>query len=538
MFLNQLTDFQKTGYLNFLQNIQDNTVKIDFQAHSNKANKSIVVELELIHILNTFYISKNNSIATPKTNPATEKKGFSLKLFSAKSDSAKTNVKLELAKNTVSKLKDLENSNLLSEEEKNTKIFSIINELYLTYKDDNDDFAKAVRYLFQYMENISKPAPITKLDKDSEEFKNISEHFIKDAQSFMKKAKRFDYGIVGKTGGSLFKATSKVPPEFGGEDELLFIQKIECLNNVSLQQQYQRNKEATPLINQDELLNIGLDIGSLTEGLDKNKNEIFLYHGTSSHTAHKIVENGFNCEKFCSHNTLRGYGPLGRGTYFTDQLPKAGIYSQCALCGEHRCSCKTMQGFPIPKTTLICKITLGKPELILKKDNQIIHMKNPKEDYHSRIALSKKLKTESDFDSNEFAVSNDAAICPQYIVFYHHYKNTLKPNVWLEEIKKAKFPLEEKSIQNLTFLIKGYDLLKQISGNQEHQIAILIEIQRAASKELEKSTIAPEQHLCISLLRDLTKHVLNQLAGTEISLENLISIEDQCTFSASSKMGL
>ena len=194
----------------------------------------------------------------------------------------------------------------------------------------------------------------------------------------------------------------------------------------------------------------------MSEYLNANRNEVYLYHGTSLFSAGKIAQNGFNAAKFNSHNSIRGYGLLGRGTYLTDQLPKAALYAMCALCGEYRCACKTFDEKLIPKVTLLCKVALGNPEIIEKKDNKIIHDIKYKDDCHARVALSKKYNHASQYDSNEYAVMNDNAVFPVYAIYYHHIKNLLKPEIWIEQASNAKLNLQDEDLAYITTLVNEY----------------------------------------------------------------------------------
>jgi TPR repeat protein len=60
--------------------------------------------------------------------------------------------------------------------------------------------------------------------------------------------------------------------------------------------------------------------------LDAQAGEVWLYHGTSRTHVDSILQQGFRPDLYCTHEPGRGFGPLGRGTYLTDNFAKAATY--------------------------------------------------------------------------------------------------------------------------------------------------------------------------------------------------------------------
>lgn len=466
------------------------------------ANKEVArIADELINIFQNFYLSKINIIED--TTLAGIKKTFTSigKFFdpSKKITKSAKNPKVKLANNIINELSNLKN-NIDSPPEKRIKrIKQIIADLD-PYAKKTGNFAKAARYANEYLNNLTKPLPTTKLHQEDKEFKLIENTFISDAILTKKISMRlepsrvFKYKSGQELVSNVLREITQEPPEFGGQDEFIVVHEIQSLKNNNLLNEYNQAKEK---------IRLAMDMKSekSSQNLDHSINEVFLYHGTSLSALRSILQNGFNAEKFCVKNKLSGYGPLGKGTYFTDQLSKAGTFSMCGLCGSHRCTCKTIDGTPIPKIMLICKVALGKSELIIKKSNSISQNEQPSEGFHSRIGLDRQKNPESNFNSNEIMVTNDKQIYPQYAVFYHHHKNLLKQAVW----EKESAGLDKKIFEPLTKSIKLFNDRK--NKTPEELLEILTEIKRTASL-LPKSENKKIQEL-IEIIKIQCDHYIN-----------------------------
>lgn len=483
----------------------DNQTMLIINTDNRIQYESVINEMINIFML---YISKNKSDLVQTNNQS--RPSLAQRFFSSKQDTdyTKCETKINVSSTIIADLQCMASQ---GHHEILAQLVLYFNHLFELYKNDQSDFGKTVKYAYEYINSVKQVVPTVYLNKDSEEFKILSQQFINDAQSFKKKAQRFDFGIISKSGNiNLLKSACTEPPEFGGEDELIFIQEIVCVENKDLHDKYQQVVNNIPVLMKDELLNLGLKIPVLSEKLDANKNEIYLYHGTSLFSAGKIAATGFNCTQFNSHNSIRGYGLLGRGTYLTDQLPKAGLYALCALCGEYRCSCKSYNGNLISKAAFLCKVALGKPEVIIKKDNKIIHETQFEQGCHSRVAISKKINTESAYESNEFAVMADNAVYPQHVIYYHHIKNLLKLNVWLEQATVLKFDLKQPAAKDITDLIREYNILLISSHTAEQEYLFLVDIQKTLPAFFEKQ-ISLESKTTYELMTFLIDHHIQSL---------------------------
>lgn len=474
------------------------------------------VRNEILSVFKNFYLSKIEIINSNVPLSGVRKSLTSIrKIFlpNSRITKSKNNPKIQLIEEISLRLEAIANSPQLDENGKLQKIISLMRGLN---QNDKGNFGKAVRYINEYLNNIINPSPSFLIMKDSKEFKTIEQTFMEHAKASKKKSMRFEPSRVFKKGSNtttnLLREMTLSPPEFGGEEEFVVIQKIQKLENPGLSARYQKAKEEIKSVSnpEEKKMNIGLDIDGLTDGLDVAAGEVYLYHGTSFAASRLIAHEGFNAERFCTLG-VGGYGPLGRGTYFTDELPKAGTFTMCALCGNHRCLCKTAEGVLIPKVTFICKVALGNPQVIIEKSKAISESITPPSGFHSRIGLSKKDHIESKFNSNEIAISNDAQIYPEYAVFYHHYKNMLKPSVWKKEILKNKIDINHHNISLLSNLI----LQLAINQNQlpdqkntETQLELLLHIKKLAS---ESVTIFSDKERIFEILKLQCDYYINKL---------------------------
>lgn len=401
---------------------------------------------ELIHIFQYFYLARfkinySNTTSNIQTNLT--------KLANLLDDSQKikrpaNNAKIKAAEQIITDITGIIHHDSLDTDEKKLNcIEAVLKELKEKYGKGEGKFAQAINYAWTYFMVYTQPLPTETLMRESDEFQFIEYKFRNDVLAKQNHSMRFEPARIANPNKlqltkNIFKEMIKAPPSFGGKDEFIYIQKIESLKNDKLLEAYHnaQSKILTDLTDSKlEPAPVGVYIEDLSDNLNPYTNEVFLYHGTNLAAAYSIMQNGFNCERFCKFMTGNGYGPLGRGTYFTDELAKAGTFALCSLCKESRCLCKTVDNRPLPKVTIINKVVLGNPEVITEKSNEVRNSKHPEKEYHSRIGLA---GNESEFSSNEVAIADDNQIYPQYLVFYHHYKNLLKHELWLQESDQLK----------------------------------------------------------------------------------------------------
>lgn len=493
---------------------------------------------ELIHIFQYFYLAKfkidyDNSTSNMNTNLT---KLANLFDDTKKIERPANNPKIMAAQQVITDITGiLHHDSLDTDDKKLNCIETILKELKDKYGNSQGKFAQAINYAWTYFTVYTKPLPAETLDRESDEFKLIEYKFRNDVMSKQNMSMRFEPARIAnpdkkQLAKNIFKEILKTPPSFGGEDEFIYIQKIESLNNEELLLSYNNAQSEVAIDLVDNNLDkapVGVNIDGLSDNLNANINEVYLYHGTNLAAAYSIMQYGFNCERFCKFMTGNGYGPLGRGTYFTDELAKAGTFALCSLCKLDRCLCKTVDNRPLPKVAIINRVVLGNAEVITKKTNEIRNSKNPQNGHHSRIGLA---SNESEFSSNEVAIANDKQIYPQYLVFYHHYKNLLKYEFWEQESHHIKTygPI----YSGITQQILQFDKFAKQDASTEilnDQITCLRTINEKLSKlSLDNASIAARQFVNIFRLqlefneKELLAKLNVQANNNNESLENSI----------------
>nr|WP_232220706.1 hypothetical protein [Legionella tunisiensis] len=197
-----------------------------------------------------------------------------------------------------------------------------------------------------------------------------------------------------------------------------------------------------------------------TNDVELEPGEMLLYHGTNSEVAPLIMQNGFD-EARCKYVQGNGYGPLGKGVYFTSELSKAATFSTCSECGKSgQCSCVKKGTFePADRVVLLCKVFVGNPEIILKKGD-IKERTKPAEPFDSCMALANELDPISDFRSTEVCVPKGNQIIPLYEIRFSSQPNLLRVAEWEKTIEQNGL-IENKSVgQNVT---RCTNLLKELA---------------------------------------------------------------------------
>jgi hypothetical protein len=453
--------------------------------------QKIIKETE--HVFNNFYLGRVIILDEKQTFLSIRKSVTSFNnLFDneIKIIKASNSHKISLIKKIISSLKEIAVDASLSNESKIHQVQMLIDQCHSDYSCENGNFSKAIKYIYHYFQSMIIPLPAKLILRTTPEFKELEQNFIQDARSREKKSMFMEPSRVTK-GSSRIKnilrefKTSDI--SFGGKDEFVFIREIHKLENPLLLSQYENakvriKKNISRSIPRSQ---IGIDVEDLSHEVDHSINEVFLYHGTSAF--HSIFQQGFNSGKYCRFNQLSGFGPLGKGSYFTDELSKAATFVMCSLCGAHRCHCKTSDGILIPKVILVCKVILGNPDYCLKKKRDLSCATELPIGYHSRIGLSNIFNPSSSFNSNEIAIFHDDQIYPEYAIFYHHYKNMLKPSVWDEELKSSSIA-SNGMIREITETIKKLSELRALHYdglNLSKQLELLESIKKNIFSFLE-----------------------------------------------------
>jgi hypothetical protein len=368
-------------------------------------------------------------------------------------------------------------------------IHNLINKYINEFNNDNGEFLKVLKFSIRFFESFYAPKPIIKpVDNSSLEFDIIKQNLQEGVRSRYSSS-RFESSRINSSQGmgyvkNVVREIFVDPQANGGEDELFMIEKIEGLQNERLFENYSHKKEEIKRELGDIKSTVKLEnVCLFADKLDRSVREFFLYHGTSEEKSTRILSDGFNPGN-CVYSNLTGYGPLGRGIYFTDNISKATLFSKCNLCNKCSCSCVNTDGLSLPKVLLVCKVILGNPNTIFTKDIEIRHRETCIEGTHSTIGL----KTEGgDFRSNEICISNKDQILPYYRVYYRLVKNLLKIKVFDQEAQKLGLTDTENFLA-LRIFIEKLGKICPLSGKEKwlaclNQIKVVIQSIREASSE-------------------------------------------------------
>lgn len=231
----------------------------------------------------------------------------------------------------------------------------------------------------------------------------------------------------------LWKEIKGDVPTFGGDTHYTQITEVKKLSNPALEERYDELKKPVDPISgvlSKELQTIQTDDIQLEPG------EMLLYHGTNSDVSPLIMQNGFD-EGRCKYVQGNGYGPLGKGVYFTSELSKAATFSTCTECKQSgMCSCvKKGTDQPAERVVLVCKVFVGNPEIVLKKGG-LQDRTRPQEPFDSYMALAKDIDPISQFRSTEVCVPSGKQIIPLYEIRFSSQPNLLKASTWEKTIEK------------------------------------------------------------------------------------------------------
>lgn len=461
------------------------------------------IEKYLAHIVENFYLSKVEIADPAKFTFFARLKSRFLKQFDKTKKIIKkaNNAKVLAAQQLIKNLNALTD---LPPDKKLEKIEALLQPCFKKYADDKGRFGNMIRYLFAYFSNVKQALPVKILDHRSPEFQQIESKLASSAaavphQESQFKMRRWKRGLADFI---------QPPNSFGGQDEFFAIQVIESLESKALSAQYEKRKEAIKqeLKSQNKTASTyrGVEIAGLSENLDQTVGEVFLYHGTSLANSCNILASGFNSKKYCNAGLWKGYGPLGRGVYFSDQFSKSAIYAMCALCSSYRCACNTPDGLPIPKILILNKVMLGSVKTALKRDTYK-RAEAPPAGFHTLAGFNKRISPGSEFKTTEIAIAQDAQVYPQYRIYYHHAKNLLKPAIWQAEVKDSEFPAHfNKKLSLLTGCIQD---CYQAAQQQHVNTREILQTLQVLMQQIEQSW-RPDETLQLTLKQ---KHLLSML---------------------------
>lgn len=333
----------------------------------------------------------------------------------------------------------------------------------------------------------------------------------------------------------LWKEITGDVPKFGGDTHYTQITEVRKLSNPALEEHYNQLKKPVDPISgvlSKELQTIQTDDIQLEPG------EMLLYHGTNADVAPLIMQNGFD-EGRCKYVQGNGYGPLGRGVYFTSELSKAATFSTCAECKQSgMCSCvKKGTDQPADRVVLVCKVFVGNPEIVLKKGGLQARTR-PQEPFDSYMALSKDIDPISQFRSTEICVPSGKQIIPLYEIRFSSQPNLIKASTWEKTIEengskgipevRASVKLLEK-LQALRDIPAPFEVVKNQASKVEAAIDRAIAKLKLKEQALEVDVSKNQGSLdkIAVQLRDLNnlKGQLNTLQKQEVDLKPTVEHE-------------
>ncbi|WP_083852093.1 PARP domain-containing protein [Legionella tunisiensis] len=274
---------------------------------------------------------------------------------------------------------------------------------------------------------------------DENTVNNFDQQFQQQARDRLKVSMAFEPSRLARAkdkgiGAFLSQVMKEVKgdvPSFGGDQFATHVTSVTKLANPEIEQKYATVKQQItlqkplPQTYLAQMQTIEIPDIKLEDG------EMLLYHGTGADIAHLIMTNGFD-ENRCRRVTGNGYGPLGKGMYFTSELSKAATFSRCSQCNLiEQCFCydkETMQ--PAERVVLLNRVYVGNAEILSAKNDLIKEREMPADSFDSCIALSKELAPKSDFRSTEICVPKGAQIIPLYEIRFTFTPNYLLAANW------------------------------------------------------------------------------------------------------------
>ncbi|CAM4425756.1 MAG: hypothetical protein LEGION0403_FIIPPAGN_01012 [Legionella sp.] len=342
--------------------------------------------------------------------------------------------------------------------------------------------------------------------------KDFDSQFRQQAIDRQKVSMRFEPSRLGaayaKGWGAFFaqlwKEIKGDVPTFGGDTHYTQVTEVKKLSNPALEEHYNELKKTVDPISSV----LAKELKTIQTGdIQLEPGEMLLYHGTNADVSPLIMQNGFD-EGRCKYVQGNGYGPLGKGVYFTSELSKAATFSTCSECKQSgMCSCvKKGTSLPADRVVLVCKVFVGNPEIVLKKGGLQDHTR-PQAPFDSYMALSKDIDPISQFRSTEFCVPSGKQIIPLYEIRFSSQPNLLKVSTWektieenglkdikgLYEIKASVILLNE--LQALRDIPAPFEVVKQQAQNVETVINVTINKLKRKEKALQAETPTDQDNL-------------------------------------------
>lgn len=257
-------------------------------------------------------------------------------------------------------------------------------------------------------------------------------------------------------------------PKFGGMVNFSNIKTVKKLNNDEITDRYKSLSHQTPPL--PSVLSDSLSTMRAAE-TELEAGEMLLFHGTSVDVAPLIMNSGFD-EQRCKFVKGNGYGPLGKGVYFTNELAKAATFANCSICGlPGECDCidpETQE--PADRVVLLCKVFVGNPEIIGRKGD-IRERTEPSSGFDSTISLASDIDSNSAFRSTEVCVPSGKQAIPLYEIKFKSQPNFLKPGIFEKRVSSLKKQwLPKGAAESLDEIKKLLDLYQRTEDIDSHTV--------------------------------------------------------------------
>ncbi len=286
---------------------------------------------------------------------------------------------------------------------------------------------------------------------------HINNQFQQQAEEKQKVSMRFEPSRLAasyqKGTRALFKQLQKEMkgevPKFGGDEFSTQVITVKKLTNLDIQTAYDRLKGAAvhpmPQTYLAKMQTIQMPDSVLGDG------EMYLYHGTSSSVSPLIMRNGFDHNR-CAYVKGNGYGPLGKGVYFTSELAKAATFARCSQCGQtEQCFCvdpETQR--PADRVVLLSQVFVGSPEIALQKNKAIRERVQPQPPFNTCMSVAQEIESTSEFRSTEVCIPQGSQAIPLYEIRFTLTPNYIPADKW-------------QAVMNLNKLNMHADLAQQIA---------------------------------------------------------------------------
>ena len=359
---------------------------------------------------------------------------------------------------------------------------------------------------------------------------SLNQQFRQHAINEQKTSMKFEPSRIGtalsKGLGALFSQFGKEIkgdiPKFGGEQHFTELSNVKTLRNQTLEGKYQELRhDVAPLPTQliDSLSTIDMP------GINLQPGEMLLYHGVSQEVAPLIMNHGFD-ENRCKNVSGNGYGPLGKGVYFTNELSKAGTFASCSMCQQSgQCDCMDPDTGEQPdRVLLLCKVFVGNPEIILRKGD-IKDRTEPTKGYDSCISLSNNIDPISGFRSTEICIPKGAQAVPLFALNFSSQPSLINTKTLTDKMARCNLSKNKDTkklangiIKDVTQLIKARDKGVPFSTIQEKSDGLLQKVSTIENILKGKQPDLPKNHHSSKEIR-IQMHSLTQLKSQLTALK-------------------